>query len=201
MGQNRTKPPSGESRSAQRDPPPRRPADTANGRADAIARLEREILAMRRYLLGLVTQQEAATEQLRAANEAVLNANSQLLRMNEDLALVLAGVDLPLIVVDGQLTVRRFTERAAQLLGLGEGDIGLPIPEAAVRIGVPELVPLVHESISKATPTEHRVHDRRGRVYRVCITPCAGRTGSVKAAMVVFLEADAREARAGEPGL
>jgi two-component system CheB/CheR fusion protein len=161
-----------------------------SGRDKAIARLEIEIPAMQRYLLTLIAQQEAANQHLNAANEAVVQANRQLQRMNEDLRHLLSGVDLPVLLVGADLSVRRFTERAAALLDLGRDDICRPLPETAAGNALPELAELVHESIARAEASERAFRDRQGRAHRVRVNPCKDKKGTVEGAILLFVAPD-----------
>jgi two-component system CheB/CheR fusion protein len=163
-----------------------RPAPDRSERDEAIERLEVEIPAMQRYLRTLIAQQEAANEHLKAANEAVIEANLQLMRMNDDLRHLLSGVDVPVLLVGPDHTIRRFTEHAAALLDLAQSDLGRPFPETAAEATIPGLVEAVRESIARAVPSERALHDRNGRTHRVRVKPCKDSGGAIEGAILVF---------------
>src|SRR5580704_2346491 len=61
---------------------------------------------------------QSSNEELCALNERLHNRNSELLETNQELASVLANVNIPLMIVDQNFRIRRFTPPAQKLLNL-----------------------------------------------------------------------------------
>jgi two-component system CheB/CheR fusion protein len=60
---------------------------------------------------------ESANEELRTVNEEMQHRNDLLTQLNNDLNHLLNNVDVPIILVGGDLTLRRFTPSAGAVLG------------------------------------------------------------------------------------
>jgi two-component system CheB/CheR fusion protein len=81
---------------------------------------------------------ETAGEELRSSNDQLSRLNSELQQRNRDWAILtndlgnlLDGVDIPVLVLDGDLRIRRFTKVASMLLKLLPGDVGRPFSDVA----------------------------------------------------------------------
>ena len=70
---------------------------------------------------------ESANEELHTVNEEMQHRNELLTQLNNDLTNLLNSVNLPIVTVGPDLSVRRFTPQAAKVLGLTAADFGRPI--------------------------------------------------------------------------
>ena len=74
---------------------------------------------------------ETAKEELQSANEELTTLNDELGVRNTELTLLIndlnnlsSGVDLPVVMLDKNLRVRRFSAKAAEMFKLEDGKIG-----------------------------------------------------------------------------
>src|SRR5665213_1566740 len=84
-----------------------------------------------------------ANEEFQSSNEVLVTLNDELQHRNgeldvltHDLSNLLVGVDIPVLVLDAELRVRRFTPMASALLNLIAGDIGRPFSNIASTLDV-----------------------------------------------------------------
>jgi two-component system CheB/CheR fusion protein len=126
--------------------------DTVQERIDS---LERELEAARHHLKTTVAKLEASNEELQSTNEELMASNEELMASNEELQSVneelhtvnaelqskveelsrvtadmdevLATVDTGILVLDGDLKIRRFNERAANFVRVVSHDTGRPL--------------------------------------------------------------------------
>jgi two-component system, chemotaxis family, CheB/CheR fusion protein len=99
---------------------------------------------------------ETAKEELQSSNEELVTLNDQLQTRNaeltnlsDDLSNVISGVDIPIVILDGELRIRRFNSPAHKLLGMLSGDIGRPIGNLHISMKVPDLKELISSVIAK----------------------------------------------------
>ena len=97
-----------------------------------------EILSSNEELQSTNEELETAKEELQSSNEELVTLNDELQHRNaeldvltHDLTNLLVGVDIPVMVLDAELRVRRFTPMASTLLNLIAGDIGRPFSNIA----------------------------------------------------------------------
>jgi two-component system CheB/CheR fusion protein len=116
---------------------------------------------------------ESANEELHTVNEEMQHRNDLLSQLNNDLNNLLNNVDLPMVMVAGDLTVRRFTPAAGQLLGLVNTDVGRSIPRLKFNLELPWLEQVMLDVIRDATRRDYDVGDEKtnGRRYRFRFSP------------------------------
>ncbi len=102
-------------------------------------------------------------------NSGVATATSSLI--NNDLNNLLNSIDIAVIMVGNDLTIRRFTPRAQQIYGLIPGDIGRPFFNVNPTIEIPPLQPLVLKVMSNLQTLEEEFTDSRGTRYQLRILP------------------------------
>jgi two-component system CheB/CheR fusion protein len=114
---------------------------------------------------------ESANEELHTVNEEMQHRNDLLTQLNNDLTNLLNSVNLPMVMVSSDLSVRRFTPQAMTVLGLTPGDVGRPIPRLRLKVDVRRLEQIMLEVIQEVQPRQHQVQDDEGRWFSLRITP------------------------------
>lgn len=114
---------------------------------------------------------ESANEELHTVNEEMHHRNELLAQLNNDLTNLLNSVNLPMVMVGADLSVRRFTPQASAVLGLMASDIGRPMPRLKLKIDVTNLEQMMLDVIQEVQPKHARVQDQDGHVCMMRITP------------------------------
>ncbi len=188
-------------------------------------KLERELAATREHLRSLISDHEAANEEMKAANEEILSSNEELQSTNEeletakeelqssneelitlndelqhrnaelnvlthDLGNLLVGIDVPVLLLDGDLRVRRFTPVAGQLLNLIPGDVGRPFSNIASTLQVADWSELLAQVSGEGNSIEREVKDRHGHRYSLRLRPYKTAEDKVEGVLVVMLDVD-----------
>jgi two-component system, chemotaxis family, CheB/CheR fusion protein len=114
---------------------------------------------------------ESANEELHTVNEEMQHRNELLAQLNNDLTNLLNSINLPMVMVGADLSVRRFTPHATSVLGLMASDVGWPIPGLKLNIDVRNLEQWVLDVIQEVQPRQHQVQDHEGNWSTLRITP------------------------------
>ena len=114
---------------------------------------------------------ESANEELHTVNEEMQHRNDLLSQLNNDLDNLLNNVDLPIMMVGSDLTVRRFTPSAGTLLGLMNTDLGRPIPRLRFNLDLPWLEQVMLDIVHDAQAKQYDVQDNDNRWYRFRLSP------------------------------
>ena len=105
---------------------------------------------------------QATNEELSTINEEIRDRNNQLNFVNNDLQNLLKSVNIPILMLSGDLRIRRFTPMAEQAFNLIASDVGRPFSDIQTHIGVPNLMSLITEVIDTLIPFEQDVQNRSG---------------------------------------
>jgi two-component system, chemotaxis family, CheB/CheR fusion protein len=134
---------------------------------------------------------QSTNEELNTVNEELHSRNDELARVNSDLVNLLGSVDLPIVIVGGDLAIRRVTPSAQRLFNLIPGDIGRPIGQIKPNIFCSNLEDLIRTTIESVNPQEQEVQDPDGRWYSLRIRPYKGVDNRLDGAVLTVIDIDA----------
>ncbi len=106
---------------------------------------------------------ESANEELHTVNEEMQHRNELLTTLNNDLTNLLYSVNLPIVMLSADLSVRRFTPQAGTVLGLSSNDIGRPMPRLRLKIDMGNLEQNLLEVIQQVQSKQFSVPDNDGK--------------------------------------
>ncbi len=143
---------------------------------------------------------ESANEELHTVNEEMQHRNEQLSQLNNDLSNLLNSINLPMVMVGPDLSVRRFTPQAQKSLGLTASDVGRPIARLRWKMEVADLEKMMLNVIAEVRPEQRRVRDSEGHWSDLRLTPYRTADNRIDGVVLTLLPIeDAREAAAGSP--
>jgi two-component system, chemotaxis family, CheB/CheR fusion protein len=138
---------------------------------------------------------ETAKEELQSSNEELLTLNEELEHRNEELAHVnndllnlLASVDLPIVMLDSGLRIRRFNPSAQRTLNLIPSDTGRSIRDLSLTLEIKDLDATIAGVIDTLEVRELRVSDRDGRPYLLRIRPYKTADNKIDGAVLVMID-------------
>jgi signal transduction histidine kinase len=114
---------------------------------------------------------QATNEELRLINDEMVGRNATAMRLADDLTNVLESVAIPIVILDRNSRIRRFTPAAAELLNLTGADMGRPMSDIGAKIRAPDLPSMIEEVLLRLTPDERTVRGEDGRWYRLAVRP------------------------------
>jgi two-component system, chemotaxis family, CheB/CheR fusion protein len=133
---------------------------------------------------------QSTNEELSTVNDEVRQRNQELGEANNDLNNLFSSANLPIIVLDSNLRIRRFTVSAEKVLNVIPTDIGRPIGHLNLNIPIPDLEPLILEAIDSVSIKEREVQDGEGHWYSLRIRPYRTTDNRIDGAMLLFIDID-----------
>ncbi len=133
---------------------------------------------------------QSTNEELTTLNEELQNRNIELSQVNNDLLNLLGSINIAILMVGQDLTVRRFTPMAERLFNLIPSDVGRRLGDLDRTIQVPELEQAVRRAIDDLSIIEHETQDREGRWYLLRIRPYRTRENKIDGAVIVLIDID-----------
>src|SRR5262245_55452850 len=114
---------------------------------------------------------ESSNEELITVNEELNNRNAELGRVNSDLANLLGSAQMPILMLDSRLRIRRFTPAAEKLLNLIPTDVGRHIGDLKLNLDCPDLERMIVEVIDSVSSREVETRDSEGRWHSLRVRP------------------------------
>jgi two-component system CheB/CheR fusion protein len=159
---------------------------------DEIQALREETRASREELQASNEELQSTNEELQSANEELTTSKEEMQSMNEelqtinnelqtkldDLALAqsdlqntLNSIEIAILFLDQNLNVRRYTDRAAQIINLRESDVGRPLSDLTTSLQYPTLHADAQETLRTLAFSEKQAPATDGRWFSVRIMP------------------------------
>ncbi len=133
---------------------------------------------------------QSTNEELNTVNEELHSRNEELSRVNSDLINLVGSVQIAIVIVSGDLRIRRFTAMAERVLNLIPADLERSIAHINPNIDVPNLPELIVEAMDTVTAIERDVRDRQGRWYSLRIRPYKSVDNKIDGAVLALFDID-----------
>jgi PAS domain S-box-containing protein len=131
---------------------------------------------------------ESTNEELITVNEEMQTRNQELNRLNSDLNNLHDSVNISIVVLGRDLTIRRFTPKAEKELSLLATDIGRPINRIKTDLDFPALEETIAEVIKTITTREKEVRSKEGRIYSLRVRPYLTIDNKIDGAVLVLVD-------------
>ncbi|BAY41111.1 two-component hybrid sensor and regulator [Nostoc sp. NIES-2111] len=164
-----------------------------------------EILSSNEELQSTNEELETAKEEIQATNEELKTINEELQQRNvestqvtNDLQNLLSSINIPILMLGGDLRIRRFTPVAGRIFNLIPTDVGRPLSDINHNLNVPDLEQQILEVISTLNLKTQEVQDQDGRWYDLRIRPYRTIDHKIDGAVIVLVDIDALKRSAEE---
>ena len=156
-----------------------------------------EILSSNEELQSTNEELQTAKEEIQATNEELSTINDELYRRNAETARIsddfqnlLSSIHIPILMLEGDLRIRRFTPTAAPLFNLITSDIGRPLSDSNHQLMIDDLEDRIRHVIDTLDQTSQEVQDQQGRWYDLRIRPYRTLDNRIDGAVVVLVDID-----------
>jgi two-component system CheB/CheR fusion protein len=133
---------------------------------------------------------ESANEELATLNEELRSRNQELSLLSNDLTNLLDGIDLPVVMLDGELRLRRISGPTADALHLSAKDLGRQIRGLDLGFTGARLDETADEVMRSRTTKEVEVRNRSGRWYALRVTPYRTEGDVIAGAVATYIDID-----------
>jgi len=144
---------------------------------------------------------ETAKEELQSTNEELSTVNDELqnrsieqMQLSNDLINLLGSVQIPILMLGNDHTIRRFTPLAATALNLIQADVGRPISDLKFNFSSPDtdldLDLLVTEVLGEMSSKELEVQDTKGKWYKLQVRPYKTIDNKIDGAVLAWIDID-----------
>jgi two-component system CheB/CheR fusion protein len=133
---------------------------------------------------------QSSNEELHTVNEELQNRNSILTQASNDLVNLLNSVNLPVLMLSNDLTIRQFTPPTQRVMNLRPADIGRPLSELRLNLDVHDLTPLFTEVLETLSAREIEVQDKNKHWYLLRVRPYRTTENRIEGLVVALVDID-----------
>lgn len=156
-----------------------------------------EILSSNEELQSTNEELETAKEEIQATNEELNTINDELQRRNlessqvtNDLQNLLSSINIPILMLGGDLRIRRFTPVAERIFNLIPADVGRRFSDINHNLNIPDLEQQILSVINTLNFKAQEIQDHEGHWYDLRIRPYRTVENKIDGAVVVLVDID-----------
>lgn len=156
-----------------------------------------EILSSNEELQSTNEELQTAKEEIQATNEELSTINDELYRRNafsteisNDLQNLLGNINIPILMLESDLRIRRFTATAAHLFNLIPTDIGRSFGDIKHNLNIANLEKHISDVINTLNLYHQEVQDLEGHWYDLWIRPYRTLDNRIDGAVIVLVDID-----------
>jgi two-component system, chemotaxis family, CheB/CheR fusion protein len=131
---------------------------------------------------------QSTNEELTTLNDELSNRNLEMMQLTSDLDNLLISVQIPIVMVDRALMVRRATPTARNAFNILPTDIGRRITELRPNIDVPDLENILRDVTETLNMQERKVKDVEGREYSLRVRPYRTIDNKIDGAVITLVQ-------------
>src|SRR5438093_10865890 len=131
---------------------------------------------------------QSVNEELTTVNEELQHRNAELFQLNNDLNNLLAGVNIPIVMLGSDGRIRRFTPTAAKVLNLIPADLGRPIGDIRAGLDPSDLEQVCKHVVDTGTGVEREVRDRDGRWHSLRVRPYTTADDQIDGTVIILTD-------------
>ncbi len=141
---------------------------------------------------------QATNEELSTINDELYSRNTETTQVSNDFQNLLGSINIPILMLEADLRIRRFTPTAATLFNLIPSDLGRPFSDINHNLTITDLEAQILTVINTLHLHSQEVQDQAGHWYDLRIRPYRTLDNRIDGAVVVLVEIDALKRSAAQ---
>jgi two-component system CheB/CheR fusion protein len=117
----------------------------------------------------------------------------EMMQLSSDLDNLLTSVQIPIVMVDRTLMVRRATPAARNAFNILPTDMGRRITELRPNIDIPDLENILRDATETLNIRERKVRDLEGREYSLRVRPYRTTDNKIDGAVHTLVDLEGRK--------
>jgi two-component system, chemotaxis family, CheB/CheR fusion protein len=131
---------------------------------------------------------QSTNEELSTVNDELAARNEELTSVNNDLTNLLGSINIPILMLDSNLRIRRFTLAAEKILNIIAADVGRPINDLRLNADIPNFTEIIRDVIRTLETREVHVQVSGGNWYIMKIRPYRTLDDKIDGVVIAFLD-------------
>jgi two-component system, chemotaxis family, CheB/CheR fusion protein len=134
---------------------------------------------------------QATNEELNTINDELQHRNIEVTQVSSDLQNLISSTNIPILMLDSELCIRRFTPLVQSILHLIPADVGRPLRDISPMLQMPDLEAQIREVMDTLTLKEQEVQDQTGHWYDLRIRPYKTIDNKIDGVILILVDIDA----------
>ena len=131
---------------------------------------------------------QSSNEELSTTNQELLNRNVEVSLLNNDLINLLTCINMPVVMMDTDLVIRRITPQTDKVLNIIPTDIGRSISKIKLNIDIPDFEKILLVVIESMQPRIFDINDKNENSYSVYVRPYCTMDNKIDGVIAIFID-------------
>jgi PAS domain S-box-containing protein len=131
---------------------------------------------------------KTTSEELVTTNEELKNRNTSSSLLNNDLVNLLGSINMPIIMMETDLCIRRITPQCEKVLNIISSDVGRPISKIKLNVDIPDFEKILLDVIESLRPKTFEIQNSEGNWYSVYIRPYRTLDNKINGVVAIFVD-------------
>jgi two-component system, chemotaxis family, CheB/CheR fusion protein len=131
---------------------------------------------------------QSTNEELATTNQELLNRNTEVSLLNNDLINLLSSINMPIIMMDTDLVIRRITTQTDSVLNIINSDIGRSISKIKLNVNIPNFEKKLINVIETLQPQTLEIKSNDEKGYSVYIRPYRTIDNKIDGVIAIFVD-------------
>jgi signal transduction histidine kinase len=110
--------------------------------------------------------------------------------LSHDVNNVLVGLDIPVVILEKDHRIRRFTPQAGKVLNLVAADVGRRIKDIRFNVGISGLDEMIGQAVHGRGIIKREIRDREGRWYLLRVLPYRTIDDTIDGSLLILFDID-----------
>jgi two-component system, chemotaxis family, CheB/CheR fusion protein len=134
---------------------------------------------------------QATNEELSTINDELQHRHTEVTQISSDLQNLISSTNIPILMLDSDLCIRRFTPLTQSILHLIPADVGRPLRDISPTLRMSDLEAQIREVMDTLTLKEQEVQDQTGHWYDLRIRPYKTIDNKIDGVILILVDIDA----------
>jgi two-component system CheB/CheR fusion protein len=133
---------------------------------------------------------QATNEELHTVNQELQVRNQELNQLNADLNNLITSAEIPIVMLDAELRIRRCTPSAVALLRISPQDVGRDARDLLADGSLGAVFPLLRDVLAGRPASDLEIEDKDGRWYVARFRPYLDVESRIDGVVLSFIDVD-----------
>ncbi|MGI9449865.1 MAG: CheR family methyltransferase [Geminicoccaceae bacterium] len=159
-------------------------------RNDELQASNEELTASNEELQSTNEELQSVNEELHAINNEHERTITELQTLTHDMETTLNGIDVGVLFIDTEATIRSLTFKVKEFFGLSDNDINRPIDEIGSRFGIQDLQAKISQVEKEEASIEQLARNRTGDLFLMRVLPKLEPFGKITGNLLIFMDVE-----------
>jgi two-component system CheB/CheR fusion protein len=131
---------------------------------------------------------QSTNEELTTVNEELKNRYNEISSISNIVSNLLSSINIPIIILDSDMKIMRYTNMAENVINLIPSDIGRKLTDLNTNLDITNLESILQKVMSNPESVEFESRDKKGNYYLIRMRPYKTVENRIEGVIIAFID-------------